>query len=186
MLQILSRVEESAGTLRQMHSQMMAEDLALSFYPQWEQAVENCGAARQKADRICETMNRFLTVMEVAPEDYMQQERQHLQSIERIQARMQVLGAGLSGVMSPEYPVGMEEGEQTSRAMELERQVAMSAQAMELAGLAATTQVLVKEYAYDGVMPGIPVQAPDQVRDGEGKRRDKGQDKKAGKEGSQA
>ena len=64
--------------------------------------------------------------------------------------------------------------------MELEQQVAMSARAMELTGLAATTQVLVKEYAYDGVMPGIPVQVPGAGRYGERKK------EKSGKEGSQA
>lgn len=180
MLQILSRVEECTGTLRQMHSQMMAEDLALSFYPQWEQAVDNCGAARQKCDRICETVSRFLTVLEAAPEEYMQMERQHMQSIERVKVRMSALGAGLAGVMAPEYPVGLEEGERSSKALELERQVSLSAQSMEMASLAAATQVLEREYAYDEVMPGIPVQAPDADRGEEEQHK-----QKVGKEGSQ-
>ena len=35
MYQAMSRIEECAGTLRQMYHQMMGEDLSLSGYPQW-------------------------------------------------------------------------------------------------------------------------------------------------------
>lgn len=173
MLQILSRLEESAGTLRQMHSQMLAEDLALSFYPQWEQAVEGCGSAKQKTERLCETVNRFLTVLEAASQEYAQMEQQHVQSIERLSVRMSALGGGLAGVMSPEYPVGLEEGTGSSQAERLTEQVAGSAAAMETASLLAVTQVLTKKYAYDEVMPGIPAAVVSPQEDGEKKEKKK-------------
>lgn len=157
MAQILSRLEESAGTLRQMHSQMMAEDLTLSFYPSWEQAVEGCGSAKQKTERLCETMNRFLTIMDTAAQGYDRMEQQHVRSIEKLSLRMQALGGGLAGVMSPEYPAGLEEETRSSQAGKLEEQAAGSARAMEMASLLAVTQVLAGKYAYDQVVPGIPV-----------------------------
>lgn len=169
--QILSRVEESAGTLRQMHSQMMGEDLGLSFYPQWEQAVDSCGRALQKADRLCETVNRFLTVLETAPEEYMQMERQHARAIERLSTRMSSLQSGLAGVMSADYPLGLQEGEEGSSAMELERQTVAAAWSLEIANLMAVTQVLKEEYSYDQVMPGIPAAADDENAEEQDKRK---------------
>ncbi len=178
MAQILSRLEESAGTLRQMHSQMMAEDLTLSFYPQWEQAMEGCGSAKQKTERLCETMNRFLTIMETAAQGYDQMERQHVQSIEKLSMRMQALGGGLAGVMSPEYPAELEEGTRSSRAGELEEQVSGSARAMEMASLMAVTQVLAGKYAYDKVAPGIPV--PEGPSKAKGEKEKKKEDAEGG------
>lgn len=49
---------------------MMTEDLGLSFYPQWEQAVESCRRALQKAERLQDEAARLLTVLETAPEEY--------------------------------------------------------------------------------------------------------------------
>ena len=155
MYQVLSRIEECAGTLRQMHSQMMGEDLSLSFYPQWERAVDGCGDALQKADRLTETANRLLTVLEAASGEYQEMERQHMQAIERLSTRMSVLGSGMAGVMDPAYPVGLQEGEAGSSAMDLERQTMMAVTSLELANLMAVTQVLKEEYAYDQVLPGI-------------------------------
>ena len=155
MYQVLSRIEECAGTLRQMHSQMMGEDLSLSFYPQWERAVDRCGDALQKADRLTETANRLLTVLEAASGEYQEMERQHKQAIERLSTRMSVLGAGMAGVMDPAYPVGLQEGEAGSSAMDLERQTMMAVTSLELANLMAVTQVLKEEYAYDQVLPGV-------------------------------
>lgn len=154
MLQILSRLEECAGTLQQAHGQMMAEDLALSFYPQWEQAVESCGRARHKSELLCETANRFLTVLEAAPQEYAQMEQQHVQSVERLHMRLPALDGGIRGVMAPDYPVGLEEGTRSSQAEKLKTQAAGDAGALETAGLLAVTQVLAKEYAYDEVRPG--------------------------------
>lgn len=155
MYQVLSRIEECAGTLRQMHSQMMGEDLSLSFYPQWERAVDGCGDALQKADRLTETANRLLTVLEGASVEYQEMERQHMQAIERLSTRMSVLGSGMAGVMDPAYPVGLQEGEAGSSAMDLERQTMMAVTSLELANLMAVTQVLREEYAYDQVLPGV-------------------------------
>ena len=156
MSQVLSRMEECAGTLRQMHSQMLTEDLQLSYYPQWEQAVEHCDSARRKADVLCEPAERFLTILEGAPEEYRQLEQLHTRSIENLSVRMRTLGAGLVGVMAADYPTGLAEGGQDSQAMKLERQVSLSAQAMEAASLLAVTLALKEEYAYDHVVPGIP------------------------------
>lgn len=162
MFQILSRVEESAGTLRQVHSQMMGEDLGLSFYPQWEQAVDSCSAALQKTERLCGAAGRFLTVLESAPEEYRMMERQHEQAIARMSERMSTLGAGMAGVMSADYPLGLSEGEETSNAMELERQTAAGVQSLEMANLMAVTQVLKEGVGYDEVMPGISGTAPEE------------------------
>ncbi len=155
MYRVLSRLEECAGTLRQMHSQMQGEDLSLSMYPQWEQAVDRCGSALQKADRLSETASRMLTVLEAVPGEYQELERQHAQAIERLSVRMSALRAGMAGVMDPAYPVGLQEGEAGSAAMELERQTMMAVTSLELANLMAVTRVLQEEYAYDQVLPGI-------------------------------
>ena len=155
MYQVLSRIEECAGTLRQMHSQMMGEDLSLSFYPQWERAVEGCGSALQKADRLTETASRMLTLLEAAPGEYLEMQRQQTQAIERLTTRMSVLGSGMAGVMDPAYPMGLQEGEAGSSAMDLERQTMMAVTSLELANLMAVTQVLRDEYAYDQVLPGV-------------------------------
>lgn len=155
MYQVLSRIEECAGTLRQMHSQMLGEDLSLSFYPQWESAVEGCGSAMQKADRLTETVNRMLTILESASGDYLELQRQHAQAIERLSTRMSALSAGMAGVMDPAYPTGLQEGEEGSSAMELERQTMMAVTSLELANLMAVTQVLQEEYAFDQVLPGV-------------------------------
>ena len=155
MYQVLSRIEECAGTLRQMHSQMLGEDLSLSFYPQWERAVDGCGSALQKADRLTETASRMLTVLESASGDYLELQRQHAQAIERLSTRMSVLGSGMAGVMDPAYPMGLQEGEAGSSAMDLERQTMMAVTSLELANLMAVTQVLREEYAYDQVLPGV-------------------------------
>lgn len=155
MYQVLSRIEECAGTLRQMHSQMLGEDLSLSFYPQWERAVDGCGSALQKADRLTETASRMLTVLESASGEYLELQRQHAQAIERISTRMSVLGSGMAGVMDPAYPMGLQEGEAGSSAMDLERQTMMAVTSLELANLMAVTQVLKNEYAYDQVLPGV-------------------------------
>lgn len=155
MYQVLSRIEECAGTLRQMHSQMLGEDLSLSFYPQWERAVESCGSALQKADRLTETASRMLTVLETVPGEYQEMERQHAQAIERLSTRMSVLSSGMAGVMDPSYPLGLQEGESGSSAMDLERQTMMAVTSLELANLMAVTQVLKDEYAYDQVLPGV-------------------------------
>lgn len=168
--QILSRAEESAGTLRQMHSQMLGEDLGLSFYPQWEQAMDSCASALMKTERLCETVNRLLTVLESASEEYMYTERQRTQAIERLSARILLLQSGLDGVMSSEYPLGLEEGETASSALELERQTASAAQSLEIANLMAVTQVLKKEYSYDQVMPGMAYTAPEPEDEEEKKR----------------
>lgn len=155
MYQVLSRIEECAGTLRQMHSQMLGEDLSLSFYPQWERAVDGCGSALQKADRLTEIASRMLTVLESASGEYLELQRQHAQAIERISTRMSVLGSGMAGVMDPAYPMGLQEGEAGSSAMDLERQTMMAVTSLELANLMAVTQVLKNEYAYDQVLPGV-------------------------------
>lgn len=156
MSRVLSRLEECAGTLRQMHSQMLTEDLQLSYYPQWEQAVEHCDSARRKADVLSETAERFLMILKSAPEEYRQLEQMHTSGIENLNVRMRTLGAGLMGVMAAEYPTGLAEGGQDSQAMKLEQQVSLSAQAMEAASLLAVTLALKEEYAYDYVVPGIP------------------------------
>jgi len=155
MYQVLSRIEECAGTLRQMHSQMLGEDLSLSFYPQWERAVDGCGSALQKADRLTETVSRMLTVLESASGEYLELQRQHTQAIERLSTRMSVLSSGMAGVMDPSYPMGLQEGEAGSSAMDLERQTMMAVTSLELANLMAVTQVLKHEYAYDQVLPSI-------------------------------
>ncbi len=155
MYQVLSRIEECAGTLRQMHSQMLGEDLSLSFYPQWERAVDGCGRALQKADRLTETASRMLTVLESASGEYLELQRQHTQAIERLSTRMSVLSSGMAGVMDPAYPTGLQEGEEGSSAMDLERQTMMAVTSLELANLMAVTQVLKDEYAYDQVLPGV-------------------------------
>ena len=155
MYQVLSRIEECAGTLRQMHSQMLGEDLSLSFYPQWERAVDSCGSALQKADRLTETASRMLTVLESAPGEYLELQRQHAQAIERLSTRMSALSSGMAGVMDPAYPMGLQEGEAGSSAMDLERQTMMAVTSLELANLMAVTQVLKDEYAYDQVLPGV-------------------------------
>ena len=155
MYQVLSRIEECAGTLRQMHSQMLGEDLSLSFYPQWERAVDGCSSALQKADRLTETAGRMLTVLESASGEYLDLQRQHAQAIERLSTRMSALSAGMAGVMDPAYPTGLQEGEAGSSAMDLERQTMMAVTALELANLMAVTQVLKDEYAYDQVLPGV-------------------------------
>lgn len=155
MYQVLSRIEECAGTLRQMHSQMMGEDLSLSFYPQWERAVDGCGSALQKADRLTETASRMLTLLESVPGEYLEMQRQQTQAIERLTTRMSVLGAGMAGVMDPAYPMGLQEGETGSSAMDLERQTMMAVTSLELANLMAVTQILRDEYAYDQVLPGV-------------------------------
>ena len=78
-----------------------------------------------------------------------------MQAIERLSTRMSVLGSGMAGVMDPAYPVGLQEGEAGSSAMDLERQTMMAVTSLELANLMAVTQVLKEEYAYDQVLPGI-------------------------------
>lgn len=170
MSQVLSRVEECAGSLRQMHSQMLAEDLRLSSYPQWEQALEHCDSARRKADLLCETVTRFLTVLEGAPEEYRQLEHQHARSIENLSVRMRTLGAGLAGVMAAEYPTGLAEGGQDSRAMKLEQQMVFTSQAVEAANLSAVTSALKEEYAYDRIVPGISSPAEEEEKNPERKR----------------
>lgn len=163
MYQVLSRIEECAGTLRQMNSQMMGEDLSLSYYPQWEQAVEGCGNALQKTDRLTETANRLLTILESVVLEYQEMERQHVQAIERLSTRMSVLSSGMSGVMDASYPVGLEEGESGSAAMNLERDTMMAVTSLELANLMAVTQVLKEEYAYDQVLPGVSEESEEEA-----------------------
>ena len=155
MCQVLSRLEECAGTLRQMHSQMMGEDLSLSLYPQWERAVDGCGSALQKADRLTETAMRMLTILESSSGEYLEMQRQHVQAIQRLSAGMKALNWGIAGVMDPSYPTGLQEGETASAAMELERQTMMAVTTLELANLMAVTQVLKEEYAFDQVLPGV-------------------------------
>ena len=155
MYQVLSRIEECAGTLRQMHSQMLGEDMSLSLYPQWERAVAGCNSALQKADRLVETVSRMLTVLEFAPTEYLDLQRQHAKAIENLSTRMSTLGFGMAGVMDPSYPTGLQEGEAGSSAMDLERQTMMAVTSLELANLMAVTQILREEYAYDQVLPGV-------------------------------
>ena len=61
----------------------------------------------------------------------------------------------MAGVMDPAYPMGLQEGEAGSSAMDLERQTMMAVTSLELANLMAVTQVLKNEYAYDQVLPGV-------------------------------
>ena len=168
MFQTLSRIEESAGTLRQVYSQMMTEDLGLSFYPQWEQAVESCHRALQKAERLQEEAGRLLTVLETAPEEYLQLERQHRQMLERMSARASSLGAGMAGVMAADYPLGILEGEESSKAFSLERQESCAVPELGLANLTALTQILKENYGYDQVLPGVsPEEASPEEREEE-------------------
>ncbi len=177
MFQTLSRIEETAGTLRQVHSQMMTEDLGLSFYPQWEQAVESCRRALQKAERLQDEAARLLTVLETAPEEYMQLEHQHRQMLERMNVRASALSAGIAGVMAEGYPLGLLEGEEASQAVSLERQTALAAEETGLAGLLAVTQVLRESCRYDQVLPGL-------AGDEEKERKDSEKKKGGGKEKS--
>ncbi|MCI8401322.1 MAG: hypothetical protein HFI38_04390 [Lachnospiraceae bacterium] len=165
MGQALSRMEDCAGILCQMHSQMMAEDLGLSFYPQWEQAVERCGNARRKTGLLCETAERFLTVLEDAPERYRELEQRHIRRVEGLHALIPALAAGFGGVMAAEYPVGLTEGGRDSQAVRLEQRMAPDVRAPEEAGLMAVTQVLKEIYACEQV---LPMASPSEEDDGEG------------------
>ena len=156
MVSVLSKVEESAGTLRQMHSQMMAEDANLSAYVQWSQAVDGCDGAMRKTELLNERAERLLNILDGVSESYKQMENQHVQAVERLTVRMSTLGAGMAGVMATDYPMGLEEGETNSSALELERQTSVGVQSLEIANLMAVTQVLKEEFSYDQVMPGMP------------------------------
>ena len=161
MYKILSRLEEAAGTLRQTYNQMQTEDTRLSGYPQWSQAVASCNSALQKVERLYEKANQFLMLLKSAPEEYAQLERQHIQAIESMCAHISSMAVSLSGVMAADYPVGLEDGENTSSAIELEKQVAAGVQALELANLMAVTQVLKDGYGYDQVLPGANKEQPE-------------------------
>lgn len=172
MVSVLSRIEESAGTLRQMHSQMLTEDASLSSYVQWSRALDSCDSALRKTDLLNERADRLLNILNGVSESYKQMETMHVHEVERLVVRMSTLNAGIAGVMSPDYPMGLEEGETKSSALELERQTSVGVQALEIANLMAVTQVLKEEYSFEQVVSGMPAV----------ELQEKGKKKKASKE----
>lgn len=155
MYQTMSRIEECAGTLRQMYHQMLGEDLSLSGYPQWDRAVDHCSSALQKTEYLAETTNRMYLVLGSSAREYPELQRQHTRAIEELRSRMSAVRAGMTGVMDPSYPMGLREGEVGSSAIELERQTMMAVSSLELTNLMAMTQVLKEAYTYDQVLPGL-------------------------------
>ncbi len=171
MYRALSKVEESAAVLRSMYNQMMTEDLGLSYYPQWEQAMEECSRVKQRTEAMADSLERFLHVLEHASRKYIQVEEEHVRLIEQLSSHMSILQYGMAGVMASDYPVGLAEGQSGSNAMELEHQVAMGVTSLEIANLMAITQVLQDEFSVSEVIPGMSVEHPDGEEDGKKERK---------------
>jgi len=176
MQRAIRHMEECGAILRAIHNQMMTEDPSLSRFDQWDRAVEDCGQSRRKAEQLTETLERFHHVIADASQKYIQMDQEHIHRIEALTAQMSSIHYGMACVMSPEYPAGLAEGQQSSSAMALERQVSLGLQSMEITNLMAVTQILEDEMGVSEVVGDmVPPVTPGMIFD-----RDDGEDEENG------
>ena len=161
MQRAIRHMEECAAILRAVNNQMMTEDPSLSRFAQWDRAMDTCSQARRKAEQLTETLERFHQVIAGASQKYTQMDQDHVRRIEALTAQMSSLHYGMACVMTLEYPTGLAEGQSSSSAIALERQVSLGLQSMEITNLMAVTQILedemgVTEVVGDLVTPVTP------------------------------
>lgn len=149
---MISRMDDTAGALRQMYNQMLTE-FSFDQFPQWSQAVGCCGDAIEDTEMLTRRVEQFIAIVESAVDTYQENEKEHIHAISQLSARILSLQSGFAAVMSEGYPLGLVEGETSSAATQLEKQTSEAVQDLELSNLMAVTKVLENEYNYNKVVP---------------------------------
>ena len=148
-----SAVEEAEMTLHTTYSEMSGTNYEFYGLPQWSGAVDETRIALEKVGQIRERITVLESLLHSVKKEYDDIERYHIQLLEQISAQISSVNDLMQGVTAPDYPIGIIEGEEYSRAKELEQSLTNTVVGIELANLSAIRKAVKEEYPYEKVIP---------------------------------